>query len=260
MKIEDLYIYPVKSTSGVNIQETEINESGLKHDRCFAIANASNVIITARECPILLQIQTITKEDNLELSFQDSSISIPLTTDSSPPISFSLFKTPIKGITTSPKIDLWLSALLKEDCKLIRIAPKQYQERDQKTSFVDASPIHLISTASLNKVNEQLTTPIELTRFRPNIIVSEIPAFEEDLWASISIGSCEFKVISKTERCSLITINPLSGEKNNYQEPLRTMAKKLRTDGKVNFGIYLIPTKLGSIKNTDSIKVLSRKL
>ena len=107
--------------------------------------------------------------------------------------------------------------------------------------------------ASLKQaLNEKLAIPIEINRFRANIIVSGVKAFEERNWKKIIIGECEFKVVSDTVRCSLITINPENGDKDNKQEPLRALAKEFKSNGKVSFGIYLVPTKIGLIKKSDS--------
>jgi len=48
LKIEDLYIYPIKSTKGQKFSEVIINDIGFENDRYFGIANSKNEILTAR--------------------------------------------------------------------------------------------------------------------------------------------------------------------------------------------------------------------
>ena len=255
MRIENLRIYPIKSTIGLSVNDIKVNEIGFENDRYLAISNSKNIIVTARENPKLLQLSSEIIGNTIKLMYANKSITISLRKEQNP-IHLSLFKKEVIGKTIDSETDKWLSNVLNEECKLVKIDFKNLRTTNScKISFNDVYPIHLISTESVEKLNEKLITPVNLNRFRPNIIVSGIKAFEEENWTDLIIGECEFKVVSKTKRCSLITINPLTGEKDKKQEPLRTLAKVNNSNGKVNFGIYLIPTKTGTITKTDTIKI-----
>ncbi len=255
MKIEDLYIYPIKSTKGQKITEVNVNKIGFENDRYFGIANAKNEIITARENSELLKIKTEINNDKLKVIYENESKIICFKNEFND-IQLSLFKKNVTGEIISSEIDNWLTGILKLESKLVKVNLKKLRKTNAtEISFNDIYPIHLISRESVKALNKKLETPIELNRFRPNIIISGFKAFEEETWTGLIIGECEFKVISKTERCSLITINPLSGEKDKKQEPLRTLAKEHKSNGKVNFGIYLIPIKTGTINKSDTLKI-----
>lgn len=255
MKLEELYSYPIKSTKGIQLNEVVVDKLGFENDRYFGIANAFNELVTARENPRLLKLKTEINNDNLKIIYKQDSKIVSINTVLYD-IQVSLFKKEVQAKLFNTEINKWLTKILKAESKLIKINSKNLrQTNDTEISFSDLYPIHLISKESVVALNDKLESPVETSRFRPNIIVSGFDAFEEEKWTAITIGDCEFKVVSKTERCTLITIDPKNGEKNTKQEPLRTLAKEFKTNKKVNFGIYLIPTKIGKIQKSDTLKV-----
>lgn len=259
MKIQNLYSYPIKSTQGINLKEVNITKIGFENDRYFGIADTQNKIITARENPKLLQIHTEINRNNLTIHFGNESQTVDISNEHSS-IKLFLFNKETTGKVFNNKINIWLSQILDAESKLVTIDNNQLRVTEgTPISFSDCYPIHLISEDSVNALNNKLNTPVEINRFRPNIIISGLKPFEEENWTHLTIGTCEFKVISQTERCTLITINPFTGQKDKKQEPLRTLAKEFKSNDKVNFGIYLKPIKTGEIRKTDVIEVFTKK-
>jgi len=260
--ISNLFTYPIKSSKEISLESVKILETGFEFDRHFALINVANNIITARENPKLLQIKSTIHNGRLTLTnSEQESLEIDLQENKHAPFKVTLFFKKTFGKLVNSKTDQWFSNALQEPCKLIRIDNKKLRAIENsnlntKIAFTDAYPIHIITTASINELNSKLETPINDNRYRPNIIISGTKAFEEESWKKVIIGNCEFEVILPTERCSLITINPTTLEKNKQQEPLRTLAKNKRGAKKVNFGIYLVPKNTGTIKKTDLIKII----
>ena len=257
--ISHLYTYPLKSSKGISLNQAQVIHTGFEFDRYFAVLNKNNQIITARENPKLLKIETKIEDNTLVLKNNKNEIRFDVNTSSANSTKITLFKKDTFGKLINKETDEWLSNILGESCKLVRIDTENYRtakDSNDKLSFSDAYPIHLVTTASMNDLNKKLKTPINDNRYRPNIVLSGIKeAYEEENWKSITIGTCKFEVIEPSERCSLITINPDTLEKSQKQEPLRTLAKNKRNSKKVNFGIYLTPRKTGVIKKTDIIKI-----
>ena len=254
ISVANLYTYPLKSCQGIILDEVKVLSTGFEFDRYFAVINNKNQIITARENPKLLKIETKINDEQLSLSNNSQeTINIDLNIYSDKSTEITLFKKNTFGRLINKEADQCLSNILNEPCKLIKIDKEKLRtikDTDQQISFSDAYPIHLVTTASIRDLNNKLTTPITDNRYRPNIILSGVKeAYEEENWKSITIGNCEFEVIEQTERCSLITINADTLEKSQKQEPLRTLAKNKRDSKKVNFGIYLIPSNKSDIKN-----------
>jgi len=264
VNINGFYCYPLKSAKGICLNKVLVEQTGFKFDRNFAVINEENEIITARENSRLLQLKTFSTNSVLQIEIPNKNkISVDFNSVNKENIEVVLFKKTVKAQLILNEDDIVLSDFLEEKIRLIFVDPlalrtldKEYNGKpNDKITFNDVAPIHLINQESVNEVNSKLEDPISSLLFRPNIIVSGIEAYEEEKWRSIRIGNCEFDILSSTERCSLITINLENAKSNVNQEPLRTLAKHKRSK-KVNFGIYLVPRKLGEIKTTDKVEIL----
>ena len=265
ISIRDLYIYPIKSTFRIQVDESEIEFSGLKHDRSFAIIDSKSRIITARENINLLKIKTKIEKDKLVL-FTDplNKIELPLLNNHKEECKeVQIFKDQMSAKIINHEINAWVSNILGESAQLVttdqnnpRKMKSKYngQEKDY-IRFQDASAVHLITESSLEALNKRLAKPITKHHFRPNIVLKGSEAFAEDNWKTIKIGNCEFEVAIKTARCQITTMNPETIEIDQHQEPFRTLAQFRKEKNSVHFGIYLIPRKTGVIDTGDEINI-----
>ncbi|WP_031427331.1 MOSC domain-containing protein [Flavimarina sp. Hel_I_48] len=263
MKIEQLYVYPLKSARSITREEVEVVQTGFLRDREFAVINTEEQIITARENPALLNIKVALRGDLLELSADDQEpICIDYTKDFQNKVQIELFKIPTEGLLAEHPINKWLSHLLDQSCRLVMIDKQKPRFSSKSKSeipinFCDASPIHLVTTASLENLNKRLKKQVKIGRFRPNIVVSGSKPFEEEFWKNIKIGNCIFEVVSCTKRCTMITIDPDTSQKDKDQQPLRELASYKKAEGGVDFGVYLVPKSTGTLKLSDAISVNS---
>lgn len=245
--------------SNANIQNT-----GFQYDRFFAVIDSKNQILTARDNPKLLNISSEIRNDTLILSTNGlPPVSIYLSTILIDTINVKIFNDDANAKIVGQEIDDWFSHALQQKCRLVSIDSELLREMKSKyngkkndfISFSDIAPIHLISEASLKDLNSKLERPVSIDNFRPNILVSGLQPYDEDNWNTVKIGKCEFEVTLKTPRCSFTTIDPITTKVDSKQEPLRTMSKYRKDGNNINFGIYLMPKKLGFIDKTDKIKV-----
>lgn len=264
LEVTNLFIYPVKSTFRIQLEESEVKYDGLKNDRKFAIVNNENKIITARENKNLFKLKTKIELD--KLIFQDNleKNEYSLQTIEQQEKEVMIFKDQVIVKLVNHEINDWISKTIEEPSQLARIEdrkrkmkPKYNGKESDYIGFQDASAIHLISESSLKELNKQLKQPITIHHFRPNIVLKGNEAYEEDNWKRITIGTCEFEVAIKTGRCSMLTIHPDTQEIDKNKEPLKTLAKLRTEKNKVNFGIYLIPRKIGTIKTGDEVIVIN---
>ena len=263
--LTDFFIYPVKSTCRISLEECEVEPAGLKFDRYFAIANNQDKIITARENQNLLKIKTRIEGDTLffcAVDQEEVAFSMAENYQESEE-ELLLFKDQVAAKGIHHSINSWLSNIIGEPAQLVKIDQGNLRKMKAKYNgrendfigFKDASAIHLISESSMNDLNKNLDKPINKHHFRSNIVIRGGEPYEEDTWKRIKIGKCEFEVAVKTARCPLITVDPETAEKDKNQEPLKTLAKLRKEKNKVNFGIYLIPRKMGVIKIGDEVEV-----
>ena len=123
-------------------------------------------------------------------------------------------------------------------------------------AFADGFPLLLISQASLDDLSARVGRPLEMLRFRPNLVVQGSAAFAEDSWKRIRIGALEFEVVKGCSRCVLTTIDPQTGERSADREPLTTLKTYRERDGEVYFGQNLLPRGIGELQVGMPVEVL----
>lgn len=112
-------------------------------------------------------------------------------------------------------------------------------------SLADAGPLLLCADSSLAQLQSWVgSSPVlSMRRFRPNVVVDGASPFAEDDWSVVRLSSVEFRACGPCDRCVMTTIDPDTLVKG--PEPIRTMARYRRWDGKTWFGIWLIPQTTG---------------
>ena len=121
------------------------------------------------------------------------------------------------------------------DSSFRRVDPERVAD-NRRVGFADGFPFLLANQASLDELNTRLTQPVSMTRFRPNIVIQGVPAWAEDDWRSLVIGSAGFRVVKPCSRCVLTTVDPETGIKDAGTEPLKTLSTYRKTPDGVIFG------------------------
>ena len=126
-------------------------------------------------------------------------------------------------------------------------------------SFADGFPALLATRASLDDLNRRLAAPVPMARFRPNLVVEGADPWDEDRWRRLRIGDATFSVARPCQRCAVTTVDPLTGERPDPTEPLRTLATFRRdAGGGVMFGQNLLPETGGRLRVGDAVEILER--
>ena len=263
--VEGLYVYPLKSAKGISLNTTNVLNTGFEFDRLFGIINMDNELLTAREKPRLLHLGISYLDSVLQITTpNNNTCTVDLKKVATKSIQVSLFKDSIKAKVIARVANEFLSDFLKQQVRLITIdsnALRNVKEKhngqpDDVISFSDVAPIHLVNKASIEDLNSKLEQPISIAQFRANVVVNTTVPYEEETWKYVKIDNCEFEVIKASERCTLVTIDPVRAQKHPKQEPLRTLIKNKRGNDKVCFGVYLVPRKLGEIRVNDKLEIL----
>jgi uncharacterized protein YcbX len=96
-----------------------------------------------------------------------------------------------------------------------------------------------------------------MDRFRPNVVVSGPPAFDEDRYRTLLLGDVHFDAAKDCDRCVVTTLEEGTGRAS--KEPLRTLATFRRWDGAVWFGVNLIPLCGGSLRVGEPLTVTATR-
>ena len=254
--ISNLYSYLLKSGRPQSLDHAHIITKGLMGDRDFALIDAEGHILTAREYPALLEVDAKIIDNEIYFKYKSDSISVPRKAIYSKERTGILFGQSLRGLELDNCVQKWFSKNMGINCHVIGINKayiRQMKEQLHNITFTDAAPILLTSEASLEALNNRMIIPVGMNRFRPNLVVSGSPAFAEDEWKYLKIGACEFEISHHCSRCTLTTIDSSNPEKGISKEPLKTLSTFRKFGNKVNFGIYLIPKKLGIIQLNDQV-------
>jgi hypothetical protein len=133
-----------------------------------------------------------------------------------------------------------------------------------RLSLADELPILIACQGSLDELNRRLEKNdkpcIEMSRFRPNIVISGSAAFEEDQWKYIAIGDQLFATAAACPRCKQTCVDPETGKVG--PEPLATL-KTFRACidqcPEVYFGITATPLgRSGTVRLGDPVRILEQ--
>lgn len=259
-RISEIWIYPVKSLSGIRLQQAAVLEKGLEHDRRFMLIDAANRFITQREHPELALFDTEILDNQLRITHRvtKEAIGIALLPPEEKTLTATIWNDAVLVSEVDVRVNAFFSDQLKFTCRLVffpeknpRPADNTYAPGNQQVSLADGYPFLIIGQASLDDLNTRLAEPVEMNRFRPNFVFTGGKPYEEDGWKNFSIGAARFTGVKNCARCVLTTIDPATGIQG--LEPLRTLSTYRRKNGKVYFGQNVVTLSQGIINVGDSI-------
>jgi uncharacterized protein len=279
MHIQSLHLYPIKSLGGIAVSEAVVDEKGFRHDRRFMLVTPSGDFITQRANGNMALIDVTIIGETLRVWHRhapDDALMVPLNPEPETliPIPVSIWDSDNVGaVAVSDEADAWFSRVLAQPCRLVfmpyrtrRAITSSYVRADTPeahpiVSFADGFPYLIVSQESLDELNRRLPEPIEMARFRPNIVVSGVTGpHDEDAWAEYSLGPATFYGPKPCVRCMLTTIDPQTGRKG--LEPIKTLATYRRVNNNIIFAANAIAdhTSTGQVVRVgDAVCVIRRQ-
>jgi uncharacterized protein len=244
--VGELWRFPVKSMGGGRVDRVGVDRRGVHADRLWAVRDIEKgVTASARRVPALLGCSArylvepgedagpgrvpgvaVTFPDGRELTDDDPAIHTALSELVGREMR--LIALPAAGDTSQHRMTIsdslanFRAAQVRKDFGLTDVEAlpdtSVFSTKDIITlarfstppgTFVDLSPVHLMSTASLRQLSPG-AEPYDVRRFRPNILVDIAEGdqdFPESAWAGgeLSIGSARLQVTIPTIRCVVPT-------------------------------------------------------
>lgn len=251
LSLSALYRYPLKSAQVEPVQRIRLDALGLEGDRRWMVVEEANGrFLTQRLLPQMGRIEARWRDDFSALQLrapgmEDLLVALPQPDDALRGVTIwrDILQVPDAGDAAAG----WLSRFLGRPCRLVAISEQRarqvdtaYAEPGEKVHFADGFPLLLIGQGSLDDLSARVGRPLEMLRFRPNLVVQGAEAFAEDGWKRIRIGDVTFRVAKPCSRCILTTIDPHTGERDPDREPLATLQRYRQVDGEAMFGQNLI--------------------
>ena len=257
-RISSIHYCPVKSISFQSVESCEIKKNiGIEGDRVFAFAKELeinkaklfekspeerkgkwNKILTLKNSPVLNKYNFLFKDDKLTLTFKDREL---LTIDINELSEREVLENKIVELESSLKKPI---VLMKN---------KQFPFFDTSVSNkVDfTNSISLLNVESIKDFQNKIDKQIEISRFRGNIYVEGINAWDERSWIGkiIKINNVSFKIEKNIQRCVAINLKP-----NTDDNSLNLLQSLKKTYNHFDMGIYLVALDDGKIQIGNKIE------
>ncbi|MGC7590126.1 MOSC domain-containing protein [Bisgaard Taxon 46] len=260
MRIQQLYLYPIKSTQAYQVSQALVQPQGLNFDREFMLTEVDGTFITARKDAELFSFSAFPISSGLYIQHRQGDAIQVHYRDFAQQAQCEVWGNHFPSWIAPETINQWFSAKIGREMQLRWLgenSQRYIKNTEQQVSFADGYPILLTSQTSLEAVQQHCGQPIQMQQFRPNIVIDGELPFAEQEWQKIQIGEVTFIHSKPCERCVLTTRNPHNAEMHPKMEPFRTL-KKINPNekGKPLFGVNLIPLNSGVIYVGDEIKLL----
>ena len=259
--LTQINVYPIKSLGGIALSHAYVGETGLAFDRQLMLVDKSGKFVTARKWPHLLGFQPLLNDDGwIVISPEGARLSIRKS-QFEQIVDVNIWRHDMQASCADETINQWFSDALAQDVRLVSISNESVrfvENSSQALSFSDGYPLLIIGENSLKDLNQRASEPSLMAQFRTNLVFDDAPAFIEDTWQRVRIGSVEFEFVKPCERCVMTTVNMTDYSLRRSREPLATL-KTFRADpkGRLMFGENLIARNHGIISVGDDIEVLA---
>jgi uncharacterized protein YcbX len=258
--ISELTMYPIKSCAGIALTEAVITASGLSYagvcDREWMLVDGSGLFLTQREYPRMACLRITIAGDTLRVdtdAMATLSISLKANADAQK-ITVQIWETEVIADDAGEEAAIWFSQALGTRCRLVRFSPQAQRYANTKwtgdtlapTRFADGYPLLLIAQASLEDLNRRAIAQgrqaVPMNRFRPNIVIDGVEAFEEDYAASYLLkNGIQLRPVKPCPRCPIPAVDQLTGEVGaSPVDILQSYRANPIVDGEITFGMNVI--------------------
>ncbi|QOY94982.1 MOSC N-terminal beta barrel domain-containing protein [Massilia sp. UMI-21] len=259
--LTELLIYPIKSCAGIAVPEAQFHVSGLVaqgvHDREWMLVTHDGQFLTQREYPRMALVTPRIDGDTVEVNAPGMPpLRLPLAHDrEASGMTVRIWDHSVQAADCGDAAAAWFVDAISGPCRLVRFRPEVHRPTSTKwtggvpaeTRFADGYPILVIGQASLDDLNAKLVragrAPLPMNRFRPNLVVGGIDAFEEDYVASFAAAGLALRPVKPCARCPIPAIDQATGIPGpDPLDILHTYRANPRMEGAVCMGMNCIVT------------------
>ncbi|KXV13155.1 Fe-S protein [Caballeronia megalochromosomata] len=259
--LTELFVYPIKSCAGISLRRATLFDTGLEYDRHWMVTDPSGGMFTQRAHPRMALIRTASDGDDLVIDAPGMpTLRTPLRAEAladAHPLRATVWRDTVDALDTGEHAAQWFSAFLGVPARLARFAPAARRDVSDEwtaphsthTRFADQFPLLVVGQASLDDLNARLSTKgapgIAANRFRPNLVIGGLDAYEEDFVGDMQIRvpgrDVQLRLVKLCTRCPIPSIDQETGAPNPSwpHEPLDTMSAYRGSDqfdGALTFG------------------------
>ncbi|SFD00037.1 MOSC domain-containing protein [Massilia yuzhufengensis] len=227
--VTELVLYPIKSCAGVSVPEAQFGISGLVaggvHDREWMLVTREGLFLTQREYPRMALVTPRIDGGALVVDAPGMPpLRLPLAHDAAAPtVDVQIWDDHVSAADCGDAAAAWFGDAIGGACRLVRFrlgaqrptSTKWTGGAPSETRFADGYPVLVIGQASLDDLNARLQAAgrasLPMNRFRPNLVVDGLEAFEEDFVASFEAGGLALRPVKPCARCPIPSIDQATG-------------------------------------------------
>ena len=262
--LASVHAYPIKSCGGVDLRQGLLIETGLEFDRAWMVVGHDGEMLTQREQPRMALVQCSFKGNDLVLR-APGMLALHLRLNAvEARTEAQVWDDHVQAYDMGALAAQWFTDFLQpgrhapgSGLRLLRFDPEHQRICDPKwtgelraqTAFADGYPLLVTNTASLQDLNQRLAAvgvaPVAMQRFRPNLVLDGLPAFDEDhareLLIQTADGEVELRLVKPCSRCGIPDIDPATAQSSPaVGDMLARYRADPRVDGAVTFGMNAV--------------------
>lgn len=225
-RVAGLWRYPVKSMAAEPIETAEVSWHGIAGDRRWAFVRngmerSGFPWLTIRELPAMGLYRPRFAEPER------------------PDGSATLVRTP--GGAEMDVVDPALADELGHGARVIK----------QDRGIFDTFPLSLITTQTLAGLGALVGAPLDVQRFRPNLLIDapDGGSFPEDAWVGsiLRVGGARVRVDKRDQRCVMVNVDPATSQRD--PAVLRAIAR----EREACLGVYGSTVQPGIVQAGDEV-------
>lgn len=270
--VKELTIFPVKGCQGTRLKKAEITARGLKGDRLFALVEDGHPVDQIK-APQLggLAVSWNEKAQKLVFSHPKHGSFEHTRREIGDLVPTRYILDTFEGRDQGDEVAEWTSNVIGRSVRLITASEpwKQNLPLEQfnllhqtlRDRFYAVSPVSISNVASLADLNGRLKSPVPMNRFRMNVVVDGLDAFQEEEIESLSTESVSLERVTVAERCIIVTTDQETGERKK-SDLLQTLnkfhrrPKSERFGSGLVFGAYMAVAREGELRIGDQMTVV----
>lgn len=254
-RIDALYIHPVKSCAAIAVNEAVLTPTGLQFDREWMVVDATGRFVSQRELPRMVLIQPTLTENALMLNAPAQQPCVIHFNQRGNALQVMIWDDAVPAFDMGDAAAQWLSDFLGQNVRLVRFDPMHERVCSEKwtathratTKFADGYPILVSSVASIDELNTRLHdaggAAVNALRFRPNIVLTDVAAHDEDLIDVLHIEDerIQLKNVKPCARCPIPNVDPVTAEVDPMvSDVLLTYRRNASMEDQLTFGVNAI--------------------
>ncbi|MDP2241347.1 MAG: MOSC domain-containing protein [Burkholderiales bacterium] len=220
VSVSSIYRYPVKGLSPEFLARVTLAPGEcLPHDRRFALARAatqfdpahpawlpkSNFFMLMRD-EVLAQLRT---------RFDEASGMLTVERDGK-----TVLRSRLTDAAECSTINAFFAEFLKDapgnPPRVVEAPGHTFSDAKQKPNATTYKYVSFVNLASIEALEKVMQVPVDPLRFRANVYMSGLPAWNERDWvgSEIRAGNARLRVVSPITRCAATSVNPATAERD----------------------------------------------